>query len=56
MFIDHFYFQLLLKQKVSMDPVQNEGSMDLGSMFCVNVIGQNDWPTQNLSLSLSLKL
>ena len=47
MFIDHFYFQLLLKQKVSMDP---------GSMFCVHITGQNDWPTWTLSLSLSLKL
>ena len=25
-------------------------------MFCVHVTGQNDWPTQNLSLSLSPKL
>ena len=60
MFIDHFYFQLL-KQKVSMDPVQSggsmdPGSMDPGSMFCVHVTNQNDWLTQNLSLSLSLKL
>ena len=52
MFIDHFYFQFLLKQKVSMEPVQN----GRGSMFCVHVTGQNDWPTQNLSLILSLKL
>ena len=37
MFIDHFYFQLLLKQKVSMDPVQNGESMEPGSMFCVHV-------------------
>ena len=30
MFIDHiFYFKLLLKQKVSMDPVHYMGSMDL---------------------------
>ena len=25
MFIDHFYFQFLLKQKVSLDPVQKGG-------------------------------
>ena len=30
--------------------------MDPGSMFCVHVTRQNDWPTQNLSLSLSPKL
>ena len=27
MFIDHFYFQFLLKQKVSLDPVQNGGGV-----------------------------
>ena len=35
-FIDHFYFQFPLKQKVSIDQVHYMGSMDLdpGSMFC----------------------
>ena len=41
MFIDHFYFKLLLKQKESMDPVHYMGSMDLvhhmGSMDLVQI-------------------
>ena len=31
-FIDHFYFQLPLKQKVSMDQVHYRGSMDLAQI------------------------